>query len=55
MKHKEWAPAQVFSLTIPQILCLISEKPPGRRTLANVEEYRRMLEERERAVAAWLE
>jgi hypothetical protein len=45
MKEKNWLPSDIGRLTVGQLVCLLSEKPPGNRTVRSAEEYQKLAPE----------
>jgi hypothetical protein len=39
MNELHWPPAVLRKLTISQLICLLSERPPGRERISTPEEY----------------
>jgi len=54
MVNVPWAsPDAIKKLTIPQLICVGNEKPPGRNVIRNAEEWRAMMARREEEDRRW--
>lgn len=48
-----WKPGQIEVLTMPQLLCLLSARPPGREASSAVAAIQAAVTERERIEREW--
>lgn len=54
MQEKDWPPDVVGRMTLPQLVCLLNEKPPGaREPLRSYDAYVAALAEQERKENEW--
>jgi hypothetical protein len=49
-----WPPATIAALTLEQVACLASAKPPGRRMIGSPAEFAQLAEADKKAEDAWL-
>ncbi|MDR3582569.1 MAG: hypothetical protein P4L67_04820 [Candidatus Pacebacteria bacterium] len=55
MKEGKFKPWELARFTIPQLVCLANEEPPGAKAIGSAAEYKVYLEERQNAEKAWNE
>jgi hypothetical protein len=56
MQELSWAtPEQLGKLTLPQLTCLNSDRPPNRQRMASPYELQAIMERREAEEAEWRE
>lgn len=53
MTQLQYTPEQINGFTVPQMACLLSEKPPGEKKVESQAEWQRIAEEEARRQEEW--